>query len=74
MEQKTIDKHRRLRLILRFFHGSKRYFAAAAAASFASAMLNALTPQIFRFTVDEVLGGEGFLCLLLWCIQWYFTA
>lgn len=70
MEQKTIDKHRRLRLILRFFHGSKRYFAAAAAASFASAMLNALTPQIFRFTVDEVLGGEGFLWLSehLWAI------
>lgn len=70
MEQKTIDKHRRLRLILRFFHGSKRYFAAAAAASFASAMLNALMPQIFRFTVDEVLGGEGFLWLSehLWAI------
>lgn len=70
MEQKNTDKHRRLRLILRFFHGSKRYFAAAAAASFVFTVLNALTPQIFRFTVDEVLGGEGFLWLSehLWAI------
>lgn len=53
-------KNRKLKLILRFFYGAKRYFAAAAIASLFTTVLNSLTPQIFRFTIDEVLGGEDY--------------
>lgn len=45
-------------MIVKFLQGSKGYFAAAVAASLASTVLNALTPQIFRFSIDEVLGGK----------------
>lgn len=63
-------KHRKLKLIIQFFTGAKRYFAAAIAASFLMTVLNSLTPQIFRFTIDEVLGGGGYLYLAehLWAI------
>ena len=53
-------KYRKTELILRYFHGSKRYFLCAAAASFAATGLNAVTPQIFRFGIDRVLGGEEY--------------
>lgn len=53
-------RNRKLQLIVQFFYGAKRYFAAAVAASFFTTALNALTPQIFRFTIDEVLGGERY--------------
>ncbi len=53
-------KGRKTELILRYFQGSKRYFACAAAASFVTTALNAVTPQIFRFSIDEVLGGSGY--------------
>lgn len=52
-------KYRKLHLIARFLQGSKVYFAIAVAASLISTILNALTPQIFRFSIDEVLGGNG---------------
>ena len=51
---------RKIQLILRYFHGSKRYFLCAAAASFVTTGLNAVTPQIFRFGIDKVLGGGGY--------------
>ena len=51
-------KHRKLYLISRFLQGSKVYFAAAVAASLLSTILNALTPQIFRFSIDQVLSGN----------------
>ncbi len=44
-------------LILKFFHGSKRYFLCAIFASLMTTGLNAVTPQIFRFSIDQVLGG-----------------
>lgn len=44
----------------RFFTGAKKYFAAAIIASFLTTILNALTPQIFRFTIDSVLGGDEY--------------
>lgn len=50
-------KNRKTDLILRFFKGSKKYFLVAVLASLATTALNSLTPQIFRFTVDSVLGG-----------------
>ena len=49
---------RKTELILRYFHGSKRYFLCAVAASFLTTALNAVTPQIFRFGIDKVLGGR----------------
>lgn len=58
MERIVNSKHRKLHLIFRYLQGSKGYFAAAVAASFLSTILNALTPQIFRFSVDEVLSGN----------------
>ncbi|MCI8660626.1 MAG: ABC transporter ATP-binding protein [Lachnospiraceae bacterium] len=53
-------KHRKIKLILRYFHGSKRYFLCAIFASLTTTALNAVTPQIFRFTIDQVLGGGGY--------------
>ncbi len=58
MEKNVRLKHRKLYLIFRFLQGSKIYFAAAIAASLISTILNALTPQIFRFSIDEVLSGN----------------
>lgn len=61
-------KGRKVKLILRYFHGSRRYFICAAAASLLTTALNAVTPQIFRFSIDQVLGGNeyGFLRERLW--------
>ena len=59
MEKNVTSKYRKLHLILRFLEGSKAYFALAVAASLISTLLNALTPQIFRFSIDEVLSGGG---------------
>lgn len=56
-------KNRKTELILRYFQGSKRYFVCAVAASFAATALNAITPQIFRFGIDKVLGGSGYTYL-----------
>lgn len=61
---RTIDtKYRKLNLIRRFFDGSKTYFAIAVAASLTTTVLNALTPQIFRFSIDSVLGGSKYTYL-----------
>lgn len=57
------NKNRKRNLIRRFFSGSKRYFAAAVLASLMTTGLNALTPQIFRFSIDSVLGGEKYMYL-----------
>lgn len=58
-------------LILRYFQGSRRYFACAVLASFVTTVLNAVTPQIFRFGIDRVLGGGGYLYLKehLWVLS-----
>ncbi len=63
-------------MIVKFLQGSKGYFAAAVAASLASTVLNALTPQIFRFSIDEVLGGKGGsrLPVNLWELAWMIVA
>lgn len=55
-----IISNQKVNLILRFFRGSKRYFLCAIAASFITTALNAITPQIFRFSIDEVLSGQGY--------------
>lgn len=59
MKKTASSQYRKLHLIFRFLQGSKAYFAIAIFASFLSTILNALTPQIFRFSIDEVLGGNG---------------
>lgn len=61
---------RKLQLIYKFFEGSKRYFAIAMIASFMTTVLNALTPQIFRFSIDTVLGRKSyrFLADNLWLL------
>lgn len=63
-------------MIVKFLQGSKGYFAAAVAASLASTVLNALTPQIFRYCIDEVLGGKGGsrLPVSLWALAWMIVA
>lgn len=61
-------RFRKLSLINKFFSGARKYFAAAVFASLAATVLNALTPQIFRFGIDSVIGGEGFLTKHLWML------
>lgn len=70
MNKKNKSKYRKAQLILTFLQGSKGYFAVAIAASLISTVLNALTPQIFRFSIDEVLGREegNYLSGHLWML------
>ncbi len=57
-------------MIRQFFDGSKKYFVIAVAASLAMTVLNSLTPQIFRFSIDSVLDGTkyGYLSDHLWIL------
>lgn len=48
----------RLTMIYRYSKGSKRYFFFAFVATVIFTILNALTPQIIKFTVDSILGDE----------------
>lgn len=57
-----MDK-RKLSLIKRFFGGAKRYFIIAVFASLLTTALNSLTPQIFRFSIDSVIGGDKYVFL-----------
>lgn len=71
MDGRTVmKKNRKLQIIGRFFTGAKKYFVAAVIASFLTTILNALTPQIFRFTIDSVLSGKEYpyLSRHLWMI------
>lgn len=63
-------KYRKWNLIRQFFDGSKKYFAVAVIASLATTVLNSLTPQIFRFSIDSVLDGTkyGYLSGHLWML------
>ena len=51
---------RKFRITARFFTGVKRYFIMAVFASLITTILNSLTPQIFRFTIDSVLGSNEY--------------
>ena len=76
MEKSIPPKHRKIYLIFRFLRGSKLYFAAAIAASLIATVLNALTPQIFRFSIDEVISGKQgeYLSNHLWVLAWMIVA
>ena len=50
----------KVRLIMRFFTGAKIYFVTAVFASLMMTLLNSLTPQIFKFTIDSVLGSNEY--------------
>lgn len=50
----------KIKLILHFFDGAKKYFITAAFASLMMTVLNSLTPQIFRFSIDHVLGSNEY--------------
>lgn len=69
-------KNRKINLIYEFFEGSKGYFAVAVAASLITTILNALTPQIFRFSIDGVLSGDGkkYLSDNLWGLAFLIVA
>lgn len=66
-----MKKNQKFKLLYHFFEGSKRYFIVAVAASLVTTVLNALTPQIFRFSIDTVLAGKRFHYLSehLWIIS-----
>ena len=51
---------RKVKLIMRFFTGAKIYFITAIFASLMMTLLNSLTPQIFKFTIDSVLGSNEY--------------
>lgn len=61
-------QNRKFRITAKFFTGAKKYFVVAVFASFITTILNSLTPQIFRFTIDSVLGSDEypFLSERLW--------
>ena len=48
-----------LSLLYGFSRGVRRFFVAAIAASVFSILFSFLTPQIIRFTVDYVIGGDA---------------
>ena len=50
----------KIKLILRFFTGAKIYFVTAIFASLMMTLLNSLTPQIFKFTIDSVIGSTKY--------------
>ncbi len=50
----------KIQLILSYFKGAKRYFMAAVIASLITTVFIALTPQIFRFTIDYLLEGNDY--------------
>ena len=51
---------RKVKLIQHFFEGAKIYFVTAIFASLMMTLLNSLTPQIFKFTIDSVLGSTKY--------------
>lgn len=58
--EKLKETKSRVRLIRRFAEGYRRYFVLAIVMSLVTTLLNALTPQIFRFTIDSVLDKQSF--------------
>ena len=51
------EKHGKLRLILRFLKGSKKYFAVSIGMTALGALCDMLIPQIIRVAIDNAIGG-----------------
>ena len=65
----SIEKKRKL--IGRFLYGARLPFLLAIAASFGTTLLTSLTPQVFRFGIDSVIGGDeryAYLADHLWLL------
>ncbi len=54
-----LSGRQKARMVTRYLRGCTRFFAAGIACACGSMLLNALTPQILRVTVDSVLGEEA---------------
>ncbi len=52
-----MSRQEKTAMILRYLHRCKRYFAAGLVCACLSMILNAVTPQIIRITVDSILGA-----------------
>ncbi len=48
----------KIRLIITFLQGSKKFFAFAILASLAVTVIDMVIPQVVRYTVDTLIGGE----------------
>lgn len=62
--KKTLGE-KKFALVWRFLRRHLWIFGAALLCSMGNTVLNSLTPQVVRYTVDSVLGGEPFPDLLL---------
>lgn len=60
VKEKENKKSARPGLVRRFAKGSRLFFLAALVSSMLATMLNAITPQIIRTTVDSVIGDKPF--------------
>lgn len=56
--QKEKKKTGRIRLLFSFLKGSKLFFTISIAASLIMAISDVINPQIIRYTVDTLIGGE----------------
>lgn len=56
--QTQTQKMSRAQLIFLFLKGSKRYYLLAMLGSMMVSLMEMITPQIIRLTVDSVLGSE----------------
>ena len=56
--QTQTQKMSRAQLIFLFLKGSKRYYLLAVLGSMMVSLMEMITPQIIRLTVDSVLGSE----------------
>ena len=52
------NTHEKIRLLLRFLRGSKRYFAASILMTTIAALADLITPQIIRAAIDNAIGGQ----------------
>lgn len=57
-------------ILFQYFRGIKRYFLLAIITSLLATGFNSLTPQIFKFSIDEILQGNQYTFLYehLWII------
>ena len=60
MEEKNTQKQNKgdMKLLMRFLHGSKRYFVMSIFCSAMTTLVDMLNPQIIRGTIDNAIGGK----------------